>query len=166
MRQPDHQRYKTGARRQESKQMNKFVRFLRRARLSSAASFGLSRSERRQQASHTKCGSFAAATSTVRTSTSAKMMERRQSMADVVVHGPSYHAKDLAQLKSEDNTLGRREELIKRFFPDAYGVDDFMTRVEISLCNKGFTGRSSIGASCLLFAEHYWGGLLMAGPCG
>jgi hypothetical protein len=48
---------------------------------------------------------------------------------------------------SRDAYFTRRHELVLRQFPNALGVDDFISRVEIALSAHGFRGDNSIGAA-------------------
>jgi hypothetical protein len=52
---------------------------------------------------------------------------------------------------SRDAYFTRRHELVLRHFPQALGIDDFMSRVEIALSAHGFRGDNSIGG--LFWAE-------------
>jgi hypothetical protein len=47
---------------------------------------------------------------------------------------------------NRDAYFTRRHELVLRHFPNALGVDDFISRVEIALSAHGFRGDNSIGA--------------------
>jgi len=61
------------------------------------------------------------------------------------VHGPCFHVPTLAELQSaEKSYFALRQSSVKEHFPTAMGVDDYLARVEIMLCNHGFTGESSI----------------------
>ncbi|KIZ00988.1 hypothetical protein MNEG_6976 [Monoraphidium neglectum] len=47
---------------------------------------------------------------------------------------------------SRDAYYTRRHELVLESFPNALGVDDFISRVEIALAAHGFRGDNAIGA--------------------
>ena len=47
--------------------------------------------------------------------------------------------------QSEQAYLEHRTRLVRRSFPHALGVDDFMQRVEVALHAFGFSGDNSIG---------------------
>jgi hypothetical protein len=46
---------------------------------------------------------------------------------------------------AEEQYLAVREGIVRRYFPDAFGVDDFMARVEMELYRHGFSTDNSIG---------------------
>lgn len=54
---------------------------------------------------------------------------------------------EIFETSSRNAYLTRRHELVLKHFPNALGVDDFMSRVEIALSAHGFRGDNSIGES-------------------
>jgi hypothetical protein len=63
------------------------------------------------------------------------------------VHGQIFNSNDLKQVggSAEESYLALRQNIVRRYFPDATGVDDFMARVEMELCDYGFNADNSIG---------------------
>lgn len=66
--------------------------------------------------------------------------------AAAVAEAPAAAANaELFQTTSRDAYYTRRHELVLSQFPNALGVDDFISRVEIALAAHGFRGDNSIG---------------------
>lgn len=64
------------------------------------------------------------------------------------VHGQIFNAPEVNQAggSAEEAYLTLRQNIVRRYFPQATGADDFMARVEMGLCDYGFTPENSIGA--------------------
>ena len=50
---------------------------------------------------------------------------------------------------TEDIYLAARTREVRKHFPTALGVDDFLSRLEVSLFSYGFTGENAIAMSNL-----------------
>jgi hypothetical protein len=46
---------------------------------------------------------------------------------------------------AEESYLALRQNILGRYFPDAVGADDFVARIEMELCQHGFTSENTIG---------------------